>query len=356
MTTACINRIATAVPTYDMHRGFIAFAETLLSDGTPRNLFRRMVRQSAIDHRYSFLNPVVTADGVVSDTEAFFVPGNFPTTARRMQAFEQFAPQLAHSALDKLALTQDERRAITHVIVTCCTGLYAPGLDYDTIEHLGLNPSVERTFIGFMGCYAAINALKTARHIVRSEPGAKVLILSLELCSLHMQETQNLEQLLAFLVFADGCAAYLVSAEPSGLAIDSFLAVNLPSTSSFITWRIGELGFDMHISGQIPGELRKGLAAASHQITQGADLQSINLWAIHPGGRTILDAVEQGLALSPEALTHSREILRNFGNMSSASVVFVLAQLMQTARPGQRGCAMSFGPGVTAETMLFHAL
>jgi predicted naringenin-chalcone synthase len=273
-----------------------------------------------------------------------------------MQAFEQFAPRLAHSTLDKLALTEEERRAITHVIVTSCTGLYAPGLDYDVIEHLGLNPSVERTFIGFMGCYAAINALKAARHIVRSEPDAKVLLVSLELCSLHMQETQNLEQLLAFLVFADGCAAYLVSAEPSGLAIDSFLAVNLPSTSSFITWRIGELGFDMHISGQIPGELRRGLAAASHQITQGADIQSIDLWAIHPGGRTILDAVEQGLALSPEALTHSRDILRNFGNMSSASVVFVLEQLMQTASPGQRGCAMSFGPGVTAETMLFHSI
>jgi predicted naringenin-chalcone synthase len=224
------------------------------------------------------------------------------------------------------------------------------------IEYLGLNPSVERTFIGFMGCYAAINALKAARHIVRSEPGAKVLLLSLELCSLHMQETQNLEQLLAFLVFADGCAAYLVSAEPSGLAIDSFLAINLPATSAFITWRIGELGFDMHISGQIPGELRRGLAAAANQITQGADLQSIDLWAVHPGGRTILDAVEQGLALCPEALLHSRDILRNFGNMSSASVVFVLERLMQTARPGQRGCAMSFGPGVTAETMLFHAI
>ncbi len=339
-----------------MHRGFIAFAETLLSDGTPRNLFRRMVRQSAIDHRYSFLNPVVTADGVVSDADAFFVPGNFPTTARRMQAFEQFAPRLAHSALDKLALTEEERRAVTHVIVTSCTGLYAPGLDYDIIEHLGLNPSVERTFIGFMGCYAAINALKAARHIVRSEPGAKVLLVSLELCSLHMQETQNLEQLLAFLVFADGCAAYLVSAEPSGIAIDSFLAVNLPATRAFITWRIGELGFDMHISGQIPGELRRGLAAASHEITQGGDLHSIDLWAIHPGGRTILDAVEQGLALSPEAMAHSRDILRNFGNMSSASIVFVLEQLMQTAQSGQRGCAMSFGPGVTAETMLFHAI
>ncbi|MGA2553123.1 MAG: type III polyketide synthase [Burkholderiaceae bacterium] len=356
MTTACINRIATAVPPHDMHNGFIAFAESLVADGTPRNLFRRMVRQSAISHRYSFLNLIVTEDGGVYDADAFFVPNSFPTTARRMQAFEQFAPRLAQDALDKLALSEEERRAITHVIVTSCTGLYAPGLDYDIVEHLGLNPSVERTFIGFMGCYAAISALKTARHIIRSEPGAKILLVSLELCSLHMQETQNLEQLLAFLVFADGCAAYLVTAEPTGLAIDSFLAVVLPDTNPLITWRIGEKGFDMHLSGKVPGELRRGLAAAGTQITQGADLRSIDLWAVHPGGRTILDAVEQGLELAPEALSDSRHILLNYGNMSSPSVVFVLERLMQHARPGQLGCAMSFGPGVTAETMLFHAL
>ncbi|MGA2207876.1 MAG: type III polyketide synthase, partial [Terracidiphilus sp.] len=205
MTTAYINRIATAVPPYDMHGAFIPFAESFLPEGTPRNLYRRMVRLAAIDHRYSFLKPVVTEAGVLQDEDALFVRGHFPSTARRMKAFQQFAPQLARCALGKLALADSERQSITHVIVTCCTGLYAPGLDYETIEILDLNPSVERTFIGFMGCYAAINALKAARHIVRSEPGAKVLLLSLELCSLHMQETGDLEQLLAFTVFADGC-------------------------------------------------------------------------------------------------------------------------------------------------------
>jgi predicted naringenin-chalcone synthase len=162
--------------------------------------------------------------------------------------------------------------------------------------------------------------------------------------------------LLAFLVFADGCAAYLVSAEPTGLAIDSFLAVVLPDTHPLITWRIGEKGFDMHLSGKVPSELRRGLAAAGNQIAQGADIHSVDLWAVHPGGRTILDAVEQGLELAPEALSDSRHILLNYGNMSSPSVVFVLERLLQNARPGQLGCAMSFGPGVTAETMLFHAL
>jgi len=356
MITAHINRIATAVPPHDMHQPFLVFVEGMLPEGKPRNLYRRMARAAAIDHRYTFLKPIVDQDGSVRELNEFYVRGGFPATARRMQAFEQFAPLLARDALDKLALSEAERRAITHVIVTTCTGLYAPGLDYEAVDHLGLDPSVERTLIGFMGCFAAINALKSARHIVRSQPDAKVLLLSLELCSLHMQETQDLEQLLAFTVFADGCAAYLVSAEPIGFAIDSFLAVRLPETHQLITWRIGQQGFDMVLSGQVPGELRRGLAAAGSQITRGADLSSIDLWAIHPGGRTILDAAEQGLQLPAAALADSRQILANYGNMSSATVMFVLERIMQRARSGQVGCAMSFGPGVTAETLMFHAV
>lgn len=356
MTIAYINRIATAVPPHDMHGAFLPFAESLLPEGTPRNLYRRAARQSAIEHRYTYLKPIVTEDGTLQDEGAMFVRGKFPSTAQRMGAFRQFAPRLAQSALEKLALTQAERNGVTHVIVTCCTGLYAPGIDYEIVESLELNPSVERTMIGFMGCYAAINALRAARHIVRSEPEAKVLLMSLELCTLHMQESQDLEQLLAFTVFADGCAAYLVSAQPSGLAIDSFLTVNLAGTGELITWRIGEQGFDMHLSGQVPGKLRQGLAEAGKRITQGKDFAAIDLWAVHPGGRSILDAVEQGLALPAEALADSRKILLNFGNMSSATVMFVLEQMMQRARTGQQGCAMSFGPGVTAETMLFHVV
>jgi predicted naringenin-chalcone synthase len=355
MTTAFINRIATAVPPHDVHNAFIEFATGLLPEGTSRNLFRRMARLSAIEHRYSFVQPVPTEDGRWKDVEQVYEPGDFPVTARRMKFFESFAPQLAHIALDKLALTEEERGSVTHVVVTSCTGLYAPGLDFEVVNHLGLNPSVERTMIGFMGCYAAINALKSAHHIVRSEPSARVLVLNLELCSLHFQETAELEQVLSFLVFADGCAASLVSAEPKGLAIDSFLALNIPSTSHLITWRIGELGFDMHLSGQVPGEIGGALKQLGTEVTRGRDPLAIDLWAVHPGGRSILDAVEKGLALPADALSSSRSVLAQFGNMSSATVMFVLHELMQRAQSGQQGCAMSFGPGLTAETMLFHA-
>jgi len=355
MTTAFINRIATAVPEHDVHQAFIAFATGMLPEGTVRNLFRRMARLSAIEHRYSFVQPVATEDGVWKDVEQVYEPGNFPVTARRMKFFESFAPQLARKALDELTLSEEERGAVTHVIVTSCTGLYAPGLDFEVVNHLGLNTSVERTMIGFMGCYAGINALKSAHHIVRSVPDARVLVLNLELCSLHFQETQELEQVLSFLVFADGCAASLVSAEPRGLAIDSFLALTIPQTSDLITWRIGELGFDMFLSGQVPGEIGSALKQVGRQATRGKDPLDIDLWAVHPGGRSILDAVEKGLALSADALSSSRSVLAQYGNMSSATVMFVLREIMQRAQSGQQGCAMSFGPGLTAETMLFHA-
>ena len=355
MTTAYINRISTSVPQHDVHRAFIEFAESMLPEGTIRSLFRRMARMSAIEHRYSFLQPIATEDGSWRDAQGLYLKGSFPNTALRMKAFEQFAPQLARCALNKLGLTARERRGITHVIVTSCTGLYAPGLDFDIVDHLDLNPSVERTMIGFMGCYAAINALKSAHHIVRSEPDAKVLILNLELCTLHMQETQDLEQMLSYLLFADGCAACLVSAEPIGLAIDSFLALRIPETSQLITWRIRETGFDMHLSGQVPAEIARTMKEVGPQLTRGTKPQDIELWAVHPGGRSILDAVEKGLELPTDALCHSREILARFGNMSSATVMFVLEQMIRHAQSGQSGCAMSFGPGVTAETMLFHA-
>jgi predicted naringenin-chalcone synthase len=355
MTTAHINRIATAVPQHDVHKAFIEFAAGLLAEGTVRNLFCRMARRSAIERRYSFVNPVAPENGSWNDSERIYVPGNFPETARRMQLFERFAPLLAHSALDRLSLTEQEKLSITHVIVTTCTGLYAPGLDFEVVNHLGLSPSVERTIIGFMGCYAAINALKSARHIIRSEPDAAVLVLNLELCSLHFQESHELEQVLSFLVFADGCAASLVSARPKGLAIDSFLALTIPQTSHLITWRIGGLGFDMFLSGEVPGEIGRALKESGCQITRGKDPSSIDLWAVHPGGRSILDAVEKGLGLPADALACSRDILARYGNMSSATVMFVLQQLMQNARAEQQGCAISFGPGLTAETMLFHA-
>lgn len=366
MTRAHLNRISTAVPDHDVHGAFVWFADKLLADATGpdarrnRALFTRMTGRSGIDHRYSVLTPTPTGPDQSTEfyvnAHEFYTRGAFPHTSKRMETFERFAPMLAARALDKLALNETERRSITHVLVTTCTGLYAPGLDFDIVDHLGLDPGVERTMIGFMGCYAAVNGLKQARHIVRSEPTARVLLVNLELCTLHLQETEELEQVLSFLVFADGCAASLISAEETGFALDSFRAVRIEGTRELITWKIRGLGFDMLLSGQVPGAIGRSLEAGGHNILGDAEASEISLWGVHPGGKSVLDAVERGLGLAPEALRASREILCEYGNMSSATVMFVLERLMRSARAGERGCAMSFGPGLTAETMLFHAV
>ena len=256
-------------------------------------------------------------------------------------------------AVEKL-LAGEDRSRITHVIVTSCTGFSAPGIDLDLVERCGLSPNVERTMVGFMGCYAAINALKLARHIVRSEPAARVLAVNLELCTLHLHETDDLEEILSFLLFADGCAAALVSADPKGVEIKSFRAALVPDTRELIRWHIREQGFDMILSGAVPGAIRTALTASRDDILGGAN--DIDLWAVHPGGRTVLDAVEQAFALPGHALGASRSVLNDYGNMSSGTVMFVLDRIMRTAgqNAGKNGCAMSFGPGLVAETMMFR--
>ena len=356
LTTAYINRIATAVPPHDVHAAFVHFARSMFgNDWRKSALFRRMAERSGIEHRYSCLAPAADPDGRAVDADAFYVRGGFPDTAARMRAFEAHAPALGAAAIERLGLGA-ERDRISHLLITCCTGFSAPGLDLELVERCCLPSSVERTMIGFMGCYAAINALKLARHIVRSDPAARVLVLNLELCTLHLQETKDIEQILSFLLFGDGCAACLVTAEPEGAALDSFRALLVPDTRDLITWTIRESGFDMVLSGQVPAAIRDGLRARTDEILAGSPASSIDLWAVHPGGRSVLDAVERAFDLAPAALASSREVLRRYGNMSSATVMFVLDALLRSPIRGAAGCAMSFGPGMVAETMLFRAI
>lgn len=354
MTAAYLNRIATAVPPHDVHQAFIRFGQSQLQDDRRKSLlFRRMAEKGGIEHRYSFFTPVAETETGALDAADFFVRGRFPPTAARMRFFEEHAPILAAEAVGRLDLG-DDRSRISHLIVTTCTGLSSPGLDLELIDRCGLSPSVERTILGFMGCYAAINALKLARHIVRSEPDARVLVVSLELCTLHLKETVDLEEVLTFLLWGDGCAAALVTADPYGASLDSFAAVLAPGTRSLMTWSVRDSGFDMLLSGQVPNAIHEALDRNIGAILDGARPDSVGAWAVHPGGRSVLDAVEKALKLAPDALDASREVLRRYGNMSSATVMFVLDRILRSAPAGVAGCAMSFGPGLVAETMLFH--
>jgi alpha-pyrone synthase len=344
---AYINKIGCAVPRHDFHRKFVEFAPLLLADDREKGLFRRMADRSQIEHRYSVLMP--SADPSEIDAEDFYRRGAFADTGRRMDRYNSEALSLANGAVVEL-----ERNDFSHLIVASCTGFAAPGIDLQILQCLGLPPSVERTVVGFMGCSAAIPALRLARHIVRSDRQARVLVIAVELCSLHFQESSQLEQVLSFLLFADGCAAAIVSGEPSGLEMIDFSSAILPDTSDYITWRVGASGFEMHLSGQVPSVIRNHLPGTLPVLLSGMERQHVALWAIHPGGRTIIDAVEGGLGIPADALSCSRRVLRDYGNMSSATVLFVLRDMMDRGDSGQ-GCAMAFGPGVAAEAMTFSA-
>jgi predicted naringenin-chalcone synthase len=348
MVDAYINRIGTAVPPFDVHQTFSKSLAALLPGRTTPAIIGRLVERAQIDHRYSFLPPEFFLK-----PGGFYQQGQFPDTLERMRFFEQNAPVLATRALEGINLSS-LKDDVTHLIVACCTGFYAPGIDVDIINHFGLSPSVERTFIGFMGCYAAISALKLARHIVRSEPGARVVVVNVELCTIHLQEIQDLDQMLCFLIWGDGASACLVSSEPTGIELQSFHSMMMSKGADQLAWRIGQSGFDILLSSKVAQTLGQSLPGIIGPILGGRQVSDIALWAVHPGGRAILDAVGRAFGLDDPALHLSREVLRQFGNMSSATLIFVLKDMLERKLKGL-GSAMAFGPGLAAESMVFEA-
>jgi predicted naringenin-chalcone synthase len=346
-----INAIGTAVPGNDVHRAFIAWAERQIADPRERNLFGRMAERSGIDHRWSVLAP---GEGGGSPVEVGgFYEGASPPTSRRMQLYGEEAPKLALEAIARLS-EEASLDGVTHLVVASCTGFTAPGIDQIIAEALGLD-DVERTLVGFMGCYAAVSALRVAHHIVRSEPEARVLAVTVELSSLHLQHETEIEPLLAMLQFSDGAAAALVSAEESGFAIGHSFAVSLPASASLITWAIGDTGFAMQLSGEVPSRIGAMLLDDKVRARVLGEWQAgdVDAWAVHAGGRSILDAVEKALALDPPALAASRDVLARYGNMSSSTLMFVLAELLRQPQ-AERGIALAFGPGLAAEGFHFE--
>ncbi|WOK35195.1 type III polyketide synthase [Sphingomonas sp. C3-2] len=342
--TPHINAIATAIPDRDIHQLFIDWAEARLP-ASERAIFRRMTARSGIAHRWSILDEPPTGP------EGLYGGPDQPPTSRRMALYTEAAPILAGRAIAGLAF--DPGR-ITHLVLASCTGFSAPGIDQIVAQQIGLSPHVERLLVGFMGCYAAVAALRSARHIVRSDPEAQVLVITVELSSLHLTPENRLEALLAMLQFGDGAAAALVSARPEGLAMEGCFATTIPDSGDLIRWTIGDHGFLMHLSGAVPGQI--GTALAQPQVralmTGGRALAAITHWAVHAGGRSVLDAVEHGLDLSAGALDDSRAVLRACGNMSSSTLMFVLARMLADGIHGP-GIALAFGPGLAAEGFRF---
>ncbi|WP_010161528.1 type III polyketide synthase [Sphingomonas sp. PAMC 26617] len=349
-----IVAIGTAVPSHDIHAAFIAWARARLPEARSARVFDRMASRAAINHRWSVL-PVSDDGGSPVDPGGFYARDILPGTAERMKLYAAAAPALAIEAITALG-EKVSLEGITHLVVASCTGFVAPGIDQIIAARLGLAPTVERLLVGFMGCYAAVAALRSARHIVRSAPAARVLVVCVELSTLHLQDTPALEPLLAMLQFGDGAAAALVTADPAGLALGEPFATTLPDSAELIRWDITDQGFAMHLSGEVPARIAAGLAdpVFAAAATGGRDPQEIDGWAVHAGGRSILDAVETALSLPHDALATSRGVLADVGNMSSATLMFVLARLLD-GPPIRNGVALAFGPGLAAEGFGFRS-
>jgi predicted naringenin-chalcone synthase len=311
----------------------------------------RMAERSGIEHRWSVLPPA-PGDRPHNEEGGFYHPAMPPTSAR-MRRYASEAPELALRAIERLR-ERVPLDGITHLVVASCTGFVAPGIDQIIARRLGLD-NVERTLVGFMGCYAAVCALRTANHIARSQPVARVLAVTVELCTLHLQDTQALEPLLAMLQFSDGAGAAMITAEPGGFEMSHLFSLALEDSAELIQWNIGDTGFEMVLSGEVPGRIQHALEKEEVRATlfNGWGADEIDSWAVHAGGRSILDAVEKGLELPQGALFASRDVLARYGNMSSSTLMFVLSELI--GRPDVRkGVALAFGPGLAAEGFHFE--
>lgn len=347
MAEAFVNAIGTAVPDQDIHQPFLDWALARIPDSRQARLFERMVARSGLEHRWSVLPPAPSG-GSPAEPGGFYGGERLPGTAERMRLYGELAPDLALTAIGRL---DGDLAAITHLVVASCTGFVAPGVDQIIARRLGLSTGVERLLVGYMGCYAAVVALRSARHIVRSEAKARVLVVTVELCSLHLHEMTALEPMLAGLQFGDGAAAALVTADEEGLELGTPFSTTLPESDTLIRWDITDQGFAMQLSGEVPGRIGAALAdpALRETIVNGG----VDQWAVHAGGRSILDAVESALQLPPDALDDSRAVLKAYGNMSSSTLMFVLAR--QFGRSFDSGVALAFGPGLAAEGLRFHS-
>lgn len=342
---------------------------------TPRqeDFLRRVYDHSGVLERGTVLADSAGDTPLEQQIAGFYPPRTAPddrgpTTARRMLAYAQHAPELAtQAATQALASAGVAASQITCLITVSCTGFFAPGMDAQLIQRLGLPRHVQRMQIGFMGCHGAFNALAQARHIALADPrdprapSARVLICCTELCSLHLAYGFDPQRIVANALFADGAAACVVApadadALPDVLPLYHCLdtaSLLIPDAPDSMTWIIGDHGFEMTLSPNLPETIRRHLPAwiGAFLNKHGLTIADIKRFAVHPGGPRILQAVEEALELEHESLQASRTILAKHGNMSSGTILFVLEELARTA--GEGPClAIGFGPGLMAEAML----
>jgi predicted naringenin-chalcone synthase len=357
--------IAIASPPFKVEQGLAASELKARMGGT--SAISRMIdmaaNQSGIDHRF-----FVIKDGEENSTEKFFTKdGNYfsPDTKSRMTEYEKWSILLTKQAVRELAeKNKIDFSTIDRIITISCTGFFAPGLDYELIKEFDISPKVKRTNIGFMGCAASLVGINSVWEAMKQQGNENILMVSVELCSLHLQTEPTRDNILANMIFADGAAAAYFSKnnilDERKLEIQFAESFLFQDSAKFMGWKIGNNGFEMMLSSELPKIILNAAAPRAKEILtqKGIDISQIKHWALHPGGRAILDSLQNGLALSDEQLKPSREVLRNFGNLSSVSILFVLKNVLETVELNKDDylCAIAFGPGLTMELVLFKVV
>ncbi|MEO5947563.1 MAG: type III polyketide synthase [Chitinophagaceae bacterium] len=357
-----ITSIGTAVPDFKHKQSAILdFMQRVYAlPETEQRKLKYLYRQGGIESRYS-----VIPDYSCATNEWQFYPASenlepFPNLELRMQLFKQYAAALSMKAINA-CLEKVSGQKITHIITVSCTGMTAPGLDLELLELLNLPASTFRSSVNFMGCYAAIHALKIADAFCKADKDANVLIICTELCTLHFQKIPTIDNLTSSMLFADGAAALLVSGNiaAEGLSIDHFYSTVATGGKNDMAWELSSTGFLMTLSGYIPDLIEKNFDELVMNALEKASItkEDITHWCIHPGGKKILEAVHKSLGFSNGQLQPCYDVLKEYGNMSSPTVLFVLEKIMD-ALEKKENCKIfgaAFGPGITMETFIVSA-
>jgi predicted naringenin-chalcone synthase len=356
-----IISIGTAVPAY-CHRqmDILGFMQTVYaSSEAEKRKLRYLYQQSGIGQRYSVL-----ADYSRPTEDWKFYPQSenlepFPSLEQRMMIYNKQAPLLSVDAIRNCLNHVHHPKQITHLITVSCTGMTAPGLDLQILELMDFGKNIFRTSINFMGCYAAVHALKIADAICKTDEQAQVLIVCTELCTIHFQREATIDNITSSLLFGDGSAAVLLSSDENdhkGLHLDHFYSEIIAKGKRDMAWELSSSGFLMTLSGYVPDLIEEDFnhitsrALAKENISKN----DISHWCIHPGGKRILEAIHKSLEFTNGQLSASYKVLNEFGNLSSASILFVLKEMLHGKNKIKKLFAAAFGPGLTIETFTAH--
>lgn len=359
---AYIQNIATAVPDHSFNQNFLRdrMKEYIGSKRATKSIIHRIYSNSGIEKRHTVIN-----DFRQNGHEPFFFQKDgsldTPSTGSRNEIYSRHAKKMFVEVAKQLLQENGSisKEEITHIITVSCTGFFAPEPAFEIVKQLDMPPSTQRFHLGFMGCFAAFPALKMAKSFCETNPDANVMVICLELCSIHLQNSEATDNLISASVFADGASGVIINSkrpENGGYRLDQFASSIAKDSENDMAWTIGDTGFDMVLSTYVPDIIKSNLRSAVLPLFQNysKDLQDIKYWAIHPGGRAILDKIEHNFSLQPEQLQASRSVLNTYGNMSSATIFFVLKYLLENQSGAEETTlAMAFGPGLTIESGLF---